>query len=46
MQELVYNRPNVISRVGSFSTFGCMLQIFSFLFLSSLCVYLVSAGKK
>ena len=34
IQELVYNRPNLIrSQVGSVSTFGCMLQFHIFFFL-------------
>ena len=41
LQELVYNRPNLIrSRVGSVSTFGCMLQFFIFFFfLQLMCVF-------
>ena len=41
IQELVYNRPNLIrSRVGSVSTFGCMLQFRIFFFFSQLiCVF-------
>ena len=49
IQELVYNRPNLIrSEVGSVSTFGCVLQFrffFSFLF-SNLCVYSVQCRQK
>ena len=40
IQELVYNRPNLIrSRVGSISTFGCMLQFHIFFFLHLMCVF-------
>ena len=40
MQELVYNRPNLISQVGSVSTFGCMLQFRIFYFyLQLVCVF-------
>ena len=48
IQELVYNRPNLIRiQVGSVSTFGCMLpfHIF-FFFFSSLCVYSVQCRQK
>ena len=47
IQELVYNRPNLISKVGSVSTFGCMLQFrnFFFLLLQLMCIQ-SSAGKK
>ena len=47
IQELVYNRPNLIgSRVGSVSTFGCMLQFRIFFLFSNLCVYSVQCRKK
>ena len=48
IQELVYNRPNLIrSQVGSVSTFGCMLQFHIFLFSpSDLCVYSVQCRQK
>ena len=39
IQELVYNRPNLIrSQVGSVSTFGCMLQ-FHIFFFQLMCVF-------
>ena len=48
IQELVYNRPNLIrSRVGSVSTFGCMLQFrIFFFFFFNLCVYSVQCRQK
>ena len=47
IQELVYNRPNLIrSQVGSVSTFGCMLQFRIFFFLSNLYVYSVHCRQK
>ena len=47
IQELVYNRPNLIrSQVGSVSTFGCMLQFRIFFSLSNLCVYSVQCRQK
>ena len=41
IQELVYNRPNLIrSQVGSISAFGCMLQFrIFFFFLQLMCVF-------
>ena len=40
IQELVYNRPNLIrSQVGSVSTFGCMLQFHIFFFFQLMCVF-------
>ena len=43
IQDLVYNRPNLIrSQVGSVSTFGCMLQ-FRIFFFSQLCVCVFSS---
>ena len=40
IQELVYNRPNLIrSQVGSISTFGFMLQFRIFFFLQLMCVF-------
>ena len=39
LQELVYNRLNMISQVGSVSTFGCMLQFHIFFFLQLTCVF-------
>ena len=48
IQELVYNRPNLIrSEVGSVSTFGGMLQFCIFFFSppTYMCIQF-SAGKK
>ena len=40
IQELVYNRPNLIkSQVGSVSTFGCMLQFCILFFFQLMCVF-------
>ena len=39
IQELVYNRPNLIrSQVGSVSTFGCMFQFHIFFSPAYVCV--------
>ena len=50
IQELVYNRPNLIrSQAGSVSTFGCMLQFrifFFFFFPTYVCIQLVQAKSK
>ena len=47
IQELVYNRPNLIrSQVGSVATFDCMLQFRIFFFFSNLCVYSVQCRQK
>ena len=47
IQELVCNRPNLISQVGSVSTFACMLQ-FRIFFTPppNLCVYSVQCRQK
>ena len=46
IQNLVCNRPNLIrSRVGSVSTFGCMLQLY-LLFPPNSCVYSVQCRQK
>ena len=40
IQKLVYSRPNLIrSRVGSISTFACMLQFRIFFFLQLMSVF-------
>jgi len=46
IQELVCNRPSLISQVGSVSTFGCMLQFRIFFLFSNLCVYSVQCRQK
>ena len=39
IQELVYNSPNLISQLGSVSTFGCVLQFRIFFFPQIMCVF-------
>ena len=46
IQELVYNRPNLIrSQVGSVSTVGCMLQFRIFFSLQLMCVFSTVLAK-